>query len=219
MKEDNKFKIRNQIWLDADMFYSDAFNCLSASGIKTLMRCLQKRKWENIKVRGKSKKQNIYCNEGFIFPYAEAAALKIARDTQHSKNMKKLVEVGFLEVVHQGGWYQKHEREKDYSVYRYSDRWRKYGTPEFVMVEKPKVLPAQFHIRANMERKNLKVTSQKRSGQLHKSEDERQKKRIIRLHKSEVEPKVIKNRQTLMPIAQTDLFQSNIAFNSPSSRN
>jgi hypothetical protein len=219
MKEDNRLKIRNQIWLDADMFYSDAFNCLSASAIKTLMRCLQKRKWDNIKLRGKSRKQNVYGNEGFIFPYAEAADLKIAGDTQHWKNMKKLVEVGFLEVVHQGGWYQKHERKKDYNVYKYSDRWGKYGSSEFVTVEKPKVLPEQFHIRANMERKKLKVTSQKRSGQLHKSEDERPKQSIIRLHKNEVEPKVIKNRQTLMDIAQADLFQSNLAFTSPSSRN
>ena len=191
MKEDNKLKIRNQIWIEPDMFYSDAFNCLSASAIKTLMRCLQKRKWDNIKVRGKSKKQNVYCNEGFIFPYAEATALKIAGVTQYWKNMKKLVEVGFLDVVHQGGWYQKHEKEKDYSVYKYSERWRKYDTSEFVKVEKQKVLREQFHIRENMRRQKLKVTSQKRSGQLHKSEGDGKLSENDRLHESEVEKQAL----------------------------
>jgi hypothetical protein len=189
MEIPNKYKIKNRIWIESDMFYSEAFNCLSASTIKTLMRCLQKRKWDEIKVH--KKKQNVYYNEGFIFPYAEAAALKIARDTQHWKNMKKLVEVGFLDVVHQGGWYQKHEKEKDYSVYKYSERWRKYDTSEFVKVEKQKVLREQFHIRENMRRQKLKVTSQKRSGQLHKSEGDGKLSENDRLHESEVEKQAL----------------------------
>ena len=110
--------------------------------------------------------------------------------------MKKLVEVGFLDLEHQGGWYQKHVREKDYSVYKYSERWRKYGTPEFVTVEKNKVLPKHFHIRENIERKKLKVTSQKRSGQLHESEGDSSISGNDRLHKSEVEEQAIKSLQS-----------------------
>jgi hypothetical protein len=180
MEISNKYKIKNQIWLEPDMFYSEAFIGLSASAIKTLMRCLQKRKWEKIKVRGK--KQTIYTDDGFTFPYTEAAALRIAGDTQYWENVKKLVEVGFLEVVHQGGWYQKHEKEKDYNVYKLSERWRKYGTSEFVTVEKPKVLREQFHIRENMKRQKLKVTSQKRSGHLHKNEGDGTISENNRLH-------------------------------------
>jgi len=183
--------VKRNIWIEWQMFYSEAFNCLTASGIKTLMRCLQKRKWE----KGR-KKKIIYTDDGFIFPYAEAAALKIAKNTQHWKNLRKLVEVGFLDVVHQGGWYQKHEREKDYSVYKYSDRWRKYGTPEFKKVEKPKVLPDSFHIRKNMERQKLKSTSQKQRCQLHKSEDDRQKSTNDRLHESEGEKRAMKSRRS-----------------------
>lgn len=189
MEIPNKYKIKNKIWIEPDMFYSEAFNCLSASAIKTLMRCLQKRKWDKTKVHGK--KQIVYTDDGFTFPYAEATALKIAGVTQYWKNLRKLVEVGFLEVLYQGGWYQKHEREKDYSVYKYSERWRKYGTPEFVKVEKPKVLREQFHIRENMRRQKLKVTSQKRSGQLHKSEDDKKKSTNDRLHESEVEEQAL----------------------------
>jgi len=105
------------------------------------------------------------------------------------------VEVGFLDVVHQGGWYQKHERDKDYSVYKLSERWRKYGTPDFEKVEKQKVLPAGFHIRANMARQKLKVTSQKRSGHLHKNEGDGTISENNRLHESEDEEKLLKSRQ------------------------
>ena len=199
MKDDNKYKIKNQIWIESAMFYSEAFHCLSKSAILTLMRCLQKRKWETMKIRGKRK--NEYTNDGFTFPYAEAAGLKIAGATQQWKNMSKLVEVGFLDMVHQGGWYQKHEREKDYSVYKLSERWRKYGTPEFVPVQKTKVLLARFHIRENMARQKLKPTSQKRSGQLHKSEDDRDKSYNCRLHESESDKTAMENRQSLSAIA------------------
>jgi len=194
MREDNKYKIKNQIWIEADMFYSDAFNALSASAIKTLMRCLQKRKWE--KLKGHRRKQIIYTDEGFIFPYREAAFLNIGT-TQYWKNIKTLIALGFLDLIHQGGWYQKHEKEKDYSVYKLSDRWRLYGKQDFIKVEKPKALPDNFHIKENIKRQKLKVTSQKRSEHLHMSEDERLKQSTIRLHKSEVEEQAMEIRQNL----------------------
>ena len=181
-----KLKIKNEIRITADIFYSEAFKKIKRSGsiIVTLMRCLQKRKW---KFEGKSRnKKMIYLDEGFIFPYAEAAFLDIGT-TQHWKNINKLIEVGFLDVVHQGGWYQKHERDRDYSVYKLSERWRDYGTNEFVKVEKKKVLPDSFHIRENIARQKLKTTSPKRSGHLHKSEVDRLKTRDDRLHNSEVD--------------------------------
>lgn len=157
--EKQKFKIKRKIMIDPDMFYSEAFKGLSASALKTLMRCLQKRKWDKVKIH--RKKQNVYRNDDFIFPYREAAFLGIGT-TQHWTNIKKLIEVGFIDLVCQGGWYQKNEREKDYSVYKLSERWKKYGTPDFQEIKKSKVLREQFHIRENMKRQKLKVTSQKR---------------------------------------------------------
>lgn len=186
-----KYEIRNKILIEPDMFYSKAFKCLSASAIRTLMRCLQKRKWEKAKVNGK--KRVVYYNAPFIFPYAEASFLGIGT-TQHWKNIIKLVEVGFLEIEHQGGWYQKHEREKDYSRYINSDRWKKYGTPEFQKIDKHKVLPPRFHIRKNMERQKLKATSVKRSDHLHKHEGDEGKKHDDRLHNNEA-TKIIRRRR------------------------
>ena len=191
MEIPKKYKIKNKIWIEDEMFYSEAFSCLTASGIKTLMRCLQKRKWETGR-----KRKVIYTDDGFVFPYAEAEALKIAKTTQYWKNLIKLVEIGFLDVVHQGGWYQKHEREKDYSVYKLSERWRKYGTPEFEKAEKQKRLQKHLHIRENIARQKLKSTSLERREQLHKSEDDRQESANDRLHKSEGEGQALKSRQS-----------------------
>lgn len=193
MTNDNKFKIRRKILIEPDLFYSPAFKELSKSGIITLLRCLQKRKWEETKIRGK--KQNVYTNEPFIFPYTEAAFLGIGT-TQYWKNIRKLIELGFLDLEYQGGWYQRHDREKDYSRYKLSERWHKYNTPEFIKIEKPKALPDSFHINAHIKGQKLKVTSQKRKGQLHESEGDRHKSANERLHKSEGDKTETKSLQT-----------------------
>jgi hypothetical protein len=193
MEISNKYKIKNKIWIEADIFYSEAFRRLSKSAILTLMRCFQKRKWE----KGKGRKKIKFTNEGFAFPYTEAIGLKIAKGTQHWKNMGKLVEVGFLDVYHQGGWYQKKENDRDCSIYLFSERWRDYGTPAFEKVEKPKVLQPDFYIRANIARKELKVTSQTRRGHLHKSEGDRGKSDNSRLHECEADKTTLENRQTI----------------------
>jgi len=196
MKKQN-FKIRNKIMIEPDIYYSEAFISLSASAIRTLMRCLQKLRWKKEKVHGK--KRVVYHNDGFIFPYCEASFLKIGT-TQHWKNMRKLIEVGFLDIVHQGGWYQKYEKEKDYSVYKLSDRWKKYGTQDFQRVEKPKVLQSDFYVRKNIERQKIKATSLKRSGHLHKNEVDEAKHDKDRLHESEVEGRSQKGSESLVSI-------------------
>lgn len=195
--EKQSFKIKNKIMIEPEMFYSEAFNGLSGSALRTLLRCLQKRKWDKQKVHGK--KQVVYHNDGFIFPYSEAAFLKIGT-TQFWKNMTALVKQGFLDIVHQGGWYQKNEKEKDYSVYKLSDRWKKYGTSEFQTIEKPKVLQPDFYVRKNIERQKKKATSQKRSGQLHESEGDKGKQHNDRLHESEAMIRIEKGHESLISI-------------------
>jgi len=195
--EKQKFKIKNKILIEPDMFYSEAFDGLSASALRTLLRSLQKRKFGKEKVHGK--KRTVYYNDGFIFPYCEAAFLKIGT-TQHWKNIKKLIEVGFWDLIYQGGWYQKNEKEKDYSVYKLSERWEKYGTPDFQEVIKPKVLQTDFYVRNNIRKKKIKTTSLKRSGHLHESEVERAKHSNDCLHDSEVEGRPQKGRKSLATI-------------------
>jgi len=201
MEIPKEYRIKNQIWIEPEMFYSEAWHALgrSASAINTLLRCLQKRKWENQKINRKNVR--IYTNDGFTFPYHEAAGLKIAGTTQYWKNLRKLVEVGFLDPVHQGGWFTKNEKAKDYSVYKFSDRWRAYGTPDFQKIEMPKVLPKHFHIRENIKRQKSNVTSLKRRRVLHSNEDDRAILENDRLHGNEDNKTEIKGRQTLAVIA------------------
>jgi len=192
-------KIKSQVRLDADIIYSKAFKEIMSSGsaITTLMRCYQKRKWDDSRGR---KKKPAYLNEPFIFPYNEMKDLWGIRTTQHWKNMNRLIEVGFLDLDHQGGWFQKNERTKDFSRYTLSERWRKYGTPEFKKVEKERSLLDRFHVRENIARKALKATSQKRSGHLHNSEDDGPKTGICRLHDSEVDRTDKKDVQSLVAL-------------------
>lgn len=193
----NKYRNKRAVWIEPDLFDSEAFRSITKSGstIVTLMKCLQKRKWERMKVKGKLK--YVFTEDGFIFPYAEAADLKIAKKTQHWKNIIKLIEVGFLDMVHQGGWYRKHERVSDYSVYKYSERWRKYGTPEFVSGEKPKVLPKHFHIRENIKRQKLKVTSLERTSHVHNNEHDSSMSGNRRVHDNEQGMEAMETRQSL----------------------
>lgn len=198
MEIPKEYRIKNKIWIDPDMYYSEAWHSIgkSASLINTLLRCLQKRKWEYQKRKSKSKKEIIYINDGFTFPYHEAAGLKIAGTTQHWKNLRKLVDYGFLDPVHQGGWYRKHERAKDYSVYKLSDRWRKYGKPDFERIEMPKVLPKHFHIRENIRRQKTKLTSLKRRHDLHSNEDESAMTKNKRLYANEDGKTATNDRQS-----------------------
>jgi hypothetical protein len=188
-----RFKIKREIRIEPDIFYSEAFKSLSASAMRTFMRCLQKRSWIN---RKNHKGKPIYSNDGFIFPYAEAELLGIGT-TQFWKNMVTLVEIGFLDILHQGGWYQKNERQKDFSIYKLSDRWRLYGKDGFKKVEKVKVLQPEFYIRSNLEKKKAKATSPKRSCHLHDSEVDRAKQGNNRLHKGEAANKQAKDMAML----------------------
>jgi len=150
------------------MFYSDAFRGLNRSAIIILMRCLQKRKWEKRRDPGSSYKRTVYLNDGFVFPYSEAAFLGV-RKTQFWKTVKVLVEVGFLDVLHQGGWFRE-SNERDLSTYRLSNRWKQYGTPAFQRVEKRQVLSPDYFIRQNLAKQSLRQTPLQRTEYVHSSE-------------------------------------------------
>ncbi len=147
-----------------EILASQAFKELNASAIRVLLRLLQKRTWSNIKQGGRSKR--IYENHNIVFPYAEAAALGI-KTTAFYEAIKKLVEVGFVEIEHQGGTFG-----HDYSMYAISERWRDYGTEKFKKVEKKRSLPRGHDVKSHMHK--IKVTSETRSESLRKHEGMKQ---------------------------------------------
>jgi len=68
-----------------------------------------------------------------IFPYREA--IKIMSVNTFIKCRNKLIERGFIDVIKRGGL------EKQPAIYGLSDRWKKYGTKDFVKIDVKKILP------------------------------------------------------------------------------
>jgi len=176
------YHIENKIYMDYDIYYAALKMNLTASEWKVLLRLCQKRPKERTKINRKIRW--IYVDEAFIFPYHEAAGLGIKHTTFFKALQRLIIDFGFLDLFHQGGWYQKHERVKDYNLYKFSERYKKWGTPEYIKGEKKKVLQSEFYVRKNMERK-VKASSRSRTRHVHVSEHDRPKSRKHRVHVSE----------------------------------
>jgi len=160
-RKKHKYQLRRNVYVQWEMLDSKAFKELNASGIRVLLRFLQKRTWAYIK-QGRHQKR-VYENHNLVFTYAEAAAVIGIQTTTFYNAIKRLVEVGFVDIEHQGGTFG-----HDYSMYALSERWRDYGTERFKIVEKERTLPRGHDVRSNMQK--TKVTSETRSGPLRKSE-------------------------------------------------
>jgi len=155
-----KFVLRRNVYLSWEILDSGAFKKLSASGIRVLVRFLQKRLWSKV---GKGVRSKIvFENGGLAFTYAEADSMGI-KNTAFFEAINRLIGVGFIDVEHQGGAYG-----KDYSRYAISERWRDYGTENFKKVEKKRSLHSGMDVRSNMRRK-IKTPTEKRRGPLRES--------------------------------------------------
>jgi len=150
----NKFQLRRNIYIDWEMAESAAFKKLSATGMRVLLRLLQKRPWT------KKGKKIVFHNNGLAFTYAEAEAMEISPSQFHAV-MRRLIEVGFVDVEHQGGIHK-----NDYSRNAISERWKSYGTDAFQSVEKPRVLWTGHDVRSWKKKKDA---TENRSESLRKT--------------------------------------------------
>ena len=153
-------KNKGYVQLDCELMDSTAFKELSAHQIRVLLKFMQKRKWATIKKRGK--KEIIFDNTGLVFTYGEAEILGIKTSSFH-KAVKKLVELGFLDVEHYGGWVG-----RDCSRYAISDRWKYYGTNTFRENEKKRNIFPGHDVRT-WQRKMTDKATRKCSCKLHES--------------------------------------------------
>jgi len=62
-------------------------------------------------------------------------AIKIVAYNTFKESRKQLIERGIIDVIKRGGL------EKQPAIYGLSDRWKKYGTKDFVKVELKDILP------------------------------------------------------------------------------
>ncbi|MBA7624247.1 hypothetical protein ES703_31654 [subsurface metagenome] len=98
--------------------------------------------WKNLKIHTKwlyfefKIRWHTDNTRNIIFTYQEAKNI-MAIDT-FIKSRNKLIERGFIDIVKRGGL------EKQSAIYGLSDRWKKYGTKDFVKVDLKKILPKIF---------------------------------------------------------------------------
>ncbi|GAJ04672.1 unnamed protein product, partial [marine sediment metagenome] len=71
-----------------------------------------------------------------IFTIKEAKKIMAIGTFYKARNL--LVEVGFIDVIRRGGL------EKQPTIYGLSDRWKKFGTKDFIRVDLKKILPKIF---------------------------------------------------------------------------
>lgn len=144
-KKTKRYLLKRDTYVEWELLDSEATKELSATAIRVLLRFLQKRPWSKV---GKGRQKGIvYQNNGLVFTYEEAAALGIKADAFY-RAVKRLVEVGFVDVDHYGGCYG-----KDYSRYSLSDRWRSYGMVDFKPIVKKRSLQKGMDIQSNIKRK------------------------------------------------------------------
>ncbi len=156
----NKFILKRDVYLSWKILDSDAFKMLSAKGIQVLLRFLQKRTWAEIKV--KRQKKRVYNDKGLSFTYGEAQELGIGTSQFHVI-LKRLIELGFIDMEHQGGGLA-----RDYSRYALSERWCNYGKPDFKKVVKKRVLQQGLDVQS-WKKKRIEKATEKRSCQLRKT--------------------------------------------------
>ena len=122
-----KFKLKRKAWVEPEMLISEAFRTLPSSAMWVLLRFTQKVKWHDSKVAGR--KHRIYENNGLTFTYAEANHHGLSNATFY-RAIRTLVRRGFIDVEHRGGTFG-HGEIKDYTRFKMSNRWQKWGTDAF----------------------------------------------------------------------------------------
>ncbi|MBA7524653.1 hypothetical protein ES705_16794 [subsurface metagenome] len=74
--------------------------------------------------------------KNIIFTYQEAR--KIMSESAFIKGRNQLIERGFIDVIKRGGL------EKQPNIYGISDRWKKFGTKDFIKIDIKKIFPRIF---------------------------------------------------------------------------
>jgi hypothetical protein len=118
--------------IDSHLVSSKAF--LNLSGIAPQVYFLFLRRRRMVKTGRKGKEKWVIENNGeIVFPYAEAITKFGLTRPRFLRAIDQLVEHGFIDIVHSGGGMM-----KDVSKYAISERWKEYGTNNFIHTRRPK---------------------------------------------------------------------------------
>jgi len=122
------------------MLDSPAFWDLSATAIKVLMKFMGKRQLARSRKGSKSERWIVTNNGEIQFTYNEAVGLGISRSA-FARALDELISHGFIDVAQSGvGQF------KATTLYAISERWRAWGTDDFVEKSRPQKPRWKGHI-------------------------------------------------------------------------
>ncbi len=119
------------IWLTKDMLNSKAFRSLKAPSLLILLDFLGKRRLSNL---GGKRKRWVITNNGEIEYTFSEAKKKGFTTPRFNRGRDEIIEKGFLDIAHKGSGGIKGDK----TLYFISERWRKFGTSDFVVKNRSK---------------------------------------------------------------------------------
>ena len=118
---------------EKDLLKSLAYHSLTKTEIIVLNNFMMKRRIKIRRLPNGSKHTDIINNGEIEYCFSEALKQGIPKNT-FNNCLHKLVEVGFLDIAHQGSG----GRKGDKNLYAMSERWRLWGSIKFEKKEKRK---------------------------------------------------------------------------------
>lgn len=127
-------KRNDAMYISRSLVNSDAWKELKGASMLAYTIFLTKRQIEKVKYRASRSKTDFrIVNNGEIqFTYQEAEERGVTRP-RFARAIDQLVELGFIDIARAGSGLH-----KDATQYGISDRWKEYGTDEFVAMKRPK---------------------------------------------------------------------------------
>jgi hypothetical protein len=128
--------VKDIITVERSLLKSKAFRGLSGTAKTVLLDFLMKRKLKKLNIRQGRKPEWCISNNGEIeYTYSEAENKKpvISRGS-FMRALDSLTQHGFIDVEHSGSGGKKGDK----SLYAISDRWRLWGTDEFISSKRKK---------------------------------------------------------------------------------
>lgn len=125
----------DRMFISRGMILSPAFGALrTAAAYRVLFIFVSKCRWEKVRRPCSRDKSWIVTNNGEIaFSYREAREQHGMSDGVFRRAIDELITVGFIDVTHSSMGLC-----KDATLYAISDRWERYGTPDFRPAQRQK---------------------------------------------------------------------------------
>lgn len=129
-----KHRKNSVIVLPQDMLKSKVWLSLSGTATHVFLLFRTKCRWERLQGKKHRGKEPDLANNGeIVFTYEEAWKKYGISGPRFKRAIDKLISKGFIDVAATGAG-----TFKVVTLYRVSERWRLYGTPDFVQTKRPK---------------------------------------------------------------------------------